>query len=54
MQLAVGTEYPQAANNTDAATPAYVAAAVNALAATFNVVLLANDGVTVLGYAKAP
>lgn len=54
VQLAVAANYPQNANNTDAATPAYVAAAFAALANTFTVPLLANDGTTVLGYAKAP
>ena len=53
MALAVGANYPQAANDVDAATPAYVAAAVTAALAMFTVPLIANDDITILGYAKA-
>ena len=52
--LAVGANYPQTTNDVDAATPAYVQAALSSLSALFTVQLLANDGVTILGYAKAP
>ena len=53
VQLAVGANYPQAANNTDSATPAYVHAAINATTAD-KVEVRANDGTTLLGYLLRP
>ena len=53
VSLAVAANYPST-SDTEATTPAYVTEAVDAAMALFTIQLLANDGVTVLGYAKAP